>query len=156
VIGGRWSKASEFLRDLGIGFAFLLLSNVILLALTAALRPGSNEDIRRMLPQNTVEIVLWIFVSITAGICEEFTFRGYLQMQLSGLLKNATAGLVLQGIFFGAAHAYQGPKQILIIALLGCMLGGLAQWRKSTRPGMISHFSAGYGRRDYPRRALED
>ncbi|HEY1939530.1 MAG TPA: CPBP family intramembrane glutamic endopeptidase [Candidatus Angelobacter sp.] len=56
------------------------------------------------------------------------------------MLKNATAGLVLQGILFGAAHAYQGPKQMFIIALLGCMLGNLAQWRKSTRPGMISHF----------------
>ncbi|HEY1939529.1 MAG TPA: hypothetical protein VGJ33_16485 [Candidatus Angelobacter sp.] len=80
VIGGRWSKASEFLRDLGIGFAFLLISNIVLLALTAVLRPGPNKNIRRMLPQNTVEIGLWIFVSITAGICEEFTFRGYLQM----------------------------------------------------------------------------
>src|SRR5947209_1406688 len=140
VIGGRWSKASEFLLDLGIGFAFLLGSNVLLIALSAILRPGSNENIRKMLPQSTVEIVLWIFVSLTAGICEEFVFRGYLQMQISGLLKNATAGLVLQGMIFGAGHAYQGPKQMLIIAVLGCALGVLAKWQKSLRPGMLSHF----------------
>jgi hypothetical protein len=93
-----------------------------------------------MLPQSTVEIVLWIFVSLTAGICEEFVFRGYLQIQISGLLKNATAGLVLQGMIFGAAHAYQGPKQMLIIAVLGCALGVLAKRQKSLRPGMLSHF----------------
>jgi hypothetical protein len=140
VIGGQWSKASEFLRDLGVGFTFLLGSNVLLIALSAILRPGSDENIRKMLPQSTVEMLLWVLVSLTAGICEEFVFRGYLQMQISGLLKNATAGLVLQGIIFGAAHAYQGPKRMLIIAVLGCALGALAKWQKSLRPGMLSHF----------------
>jgi membrane protease YdiL (CAAX protease family) len=81
-----------------------------------------------------------IFVSLSAGICEEFTTRGYLQKQLSSMLKNATAGLVAQGVIFGAAHAYQGPKQMFTIAVLGCMLGWMAQWQKSLRPGMISHF----------------
>ena len=93
-----------------------------------------------MLPQSPTEIVLWIFVSLSAGICEEFTIRGYLQKQLGGVLKNATAGLVAQGIIFGMAHAYQGPNQMFIIAVLGCMMGWLAQWRQSLRPGMLSHF----------------
>lgn len=66
--------------------------------------------------------------------------RGYLQKQLSGLLKNATAGLVAQGVIFGAAHAYQGPKLMLTIVVLGSLMGWLAQWRKSLRPGMLSHF----------------
>jgi membrane protease YdiL (CAAX protease family) len=26
------------------------------------------------------------------------------------------------------------------IVVLGCMLGWLAQWRQSLRPGMLSHF----------------
>jgi membrane protease YdiL (CAAX protease family) len=29
---------------------------------------------------------------------------------------------------------------MLIIAVLGCMMGWLAQWRQSLRPGMLSHF----------------
>jgi membrane protease YdiL (CAAX protease family) len=140
VVGGRWSTPKLFLRDLGIGALFLLGSNVALAGLSAALHPGRNANIARMLPHSRIEITLWIFVSLSAGICEEFVTRGYLQQQLSGILKNATAGLVAQGIIFGAAHAYQGPKLMFTIAVLGCMMGWLAQWRQSLRPGMLSHF----------------
>lgn len=140
VIGGRWSNPIDFLRDLGIAVAFLLGSIVISKVLSSALRTGPSEDVSRLLPQSGAEISLWIFLSLSAGICEEFMTRGYLQKQLSGLTRNATAGLVLQGIIFGAAHAYQGPKRMFTIAVLGCMLGLLAQWRKSLRPGMLSHF----------------
>jgi CAAX protease family protein len=140
VIGERWSTPKLFLRDLGIGVLFLLVSNAILAGLSAVLRPGPNANIGRMLPHGRVEIALWVVLSLSAGICEEFVTRGYLQKQLSGLLKNTTAGLVAQGIIFGAAHAYQGPKLMFTIAVLGCMMGWLAQWRQSVRPGMISHF----------------
>jgi membrane protease YdiL (CAAX protease family) len=140
VVGGRWSTPKLFLRDLGIGSLFLLGSNAALAGLAAVLHPGRNANIARMLPHGGIEITLWIFLSLSAGICEEFVTRGYLQKQLSGILKNATAGLVTQGVIFGAAHAYQGPKLMLIIAILGCMLGWLAQWRQSLRPGMLSHF----------------
>jgi membrane protease YdiL (CAAX protease family) len=140
VIGGRWSRPIDFLRDLGIGIVFLVASNIVLIGLAALLRPAPNANVSRMLPQSRTELVLWIFLSFSAGICEEFTTRGYLQKQFSGFLKNATAGLIVQGVVFGAAHAYQGPKQMFTIAVLGCMLGWLAQWQKSLRPGMWSHF----------------
>jgi membrane protease YdiL (CAAX protease family) len=140
LIGGRWSKPTLFLRDLGLAVLFLIGSNIVLILLTAVLRPGPNANISRMLPRSATEILLWILLSLSAGICEELTTRGYLQKQLSGLLKNGTAGLFAQGIIFGVAHAYQGPKHILTIAVLGCMLGWLAQWQQSLRPGMISHF----------------
>lgn len=140
VIGGSWSTAKQFRRDLGIGVLFLVGSNIILAGLQAILRPGPNANIGRLLPRSAIEITLWIFLSLSAGICEEFTFRGYLQKQLNGWLKNATAAVVFQGIIFGAAHAYQGPKLMLTIVVLGSLMGWLAQWQKSTRPGMISHF----------------
>ena len=88
VIGGRWSRPIDFLRDLGIGVRFLIASNILLAGLQAILRPGPNANIGRMLPRTATEITLWIFLSLSAGICEEFTIRGYLQKQLSGWLKN--------------------------------------------------------------------
>lgn len=140
VIGGSWSTAKQFWSDLGIGVLFLVGSNILLAGLQAILRPSPNANIGRLLPRSTTEITLWVFLSLSAGICEEFTFRGYLQQQLNGRLKNVTAAVVTQGIIFGAAHAYQGLKLVLTIVVLGCLIGWLAQWRKSTRPGMISHF----------------
>ena len=76
VIGDRWSSPKLFLRDLGIAAAFLIGSNIILGALSAALHTTNSESVKRMLPQSRTEIVLWIFLSLSAGICEEFTTRG--------------------------------------------------------------------------------
>jgi hypothetical protein len=140
VIGERWLTAKQFGRDLGIGVLFLVGSNILLAGLQAILRPGPNANVSRLLPRSATEITLWIFLSLSAGICEEFTFRGYLQKQLHGSMKNATGAVVIQGIIFGAAHAYQGLRLVLTIVVLGSLIGWLAQWRKSTRPGMISHF----------------
>jgi hypothetical protein len=123
-----------------IGAAFLLGSNVVLIAISGILRPGPNANITRMLPHNLTEILLWVFVSLSAGICEELTFRGYLQKQFSGLMKNVPIAIVIQGVIFGLVHAYQGPKHMFTIAVLGCMLGWMAQWQQSLRPGMLAHF----------------
>jgi membrane protease YdiL (CAAX protease family) len=140
VIGGSWSTARQFWRDMGIALLFLVGSNIVVGVLQAILRPGPNANISKLLPRSATEIALWMFLSLSAGISEEFTFRGYLQKQLHGSLKNATAAVVVQGMIFGAAHAYQGLKLVLTIIVLGSLIGWLAQWRKSTRPGMISHF----------------
>ncbi len=43
-------------------------------------------------------------------------------------------------MIFGAVHAYQGWKFMIVIAVLGRVLGWLAQWRGNLFPGMIFHF----------------
>ncbi len=110
VIGRRWPTAKQFWRDLGIAILFLVGSNIVLTVLQIILRPGPNANIAHMLPRSLTEVTLWVFLSLSAGICEEFTIRGYLQQQLNGWLKNAAAAVIIQGIIFGAAHAYQGPN----------------------------------------------
>ena len=91
-------------------------------------------------PQNTLEVALWIAVSITAGICEEIVFRGYLQRQLGALAHSITAGIALQAIVFGFSHGYQGLKSMMMITIYGALFGILAWWRKSLVPGMLAHF----------------
>jgi CAAX protease family protein len=77
---------------------------------------------------------------MTAGICEETLFRGYLQRQFIALTKNAPAGIVGSAVLFGAAHGYQGIWKATLIAFGGSILGTAAYLRKSTRPGMVAHF----------------
>ena len=66
-------------------------------------------------------------------------FRGYLQRQFIALTKSVPAGILLSGAAFGAAHAYQGFRMVILIGLYGTMFGVLAHWRGSVRPGMIAH-----------------
>jgi membrane protease YdiL (CAAX protease family) len=101
----------------------------------------SNQTARVdfLLPHTGAERVIWILLSITAGICEEGVFRGYLQRQFLALTQSAPVAIVLSALAFGGAHAYQGWKMAAMIGLLGAMLGGLAQWRGTVRTGMIAH-----------------
>ncbi|MBZ5510084.1 MAG: CPBP family intramembrane metalloprotease [Acidobacteriia bacterium] len=78
-------------------------------------------------------------LSATAGFCEEIMFRGYLQKQFLAATRSTAAAIVLQAVIFGIAHAYQGGRRIILIAVYGALFGMLAAWRKSLRPGMIQH-----------------
>jgi membrane protease YdiL (CAAX protease family) len=140
LIGEKWARLSHFLRDLGLSLAFLLIMTGVLSILAHVLQPAPNQNIRNLLPHTLAEKCVWVLVALTAGICEELMTRGYLQKQLYALLKRGPAAILAQGIIFGAAHAYQGWKYMVIIAVLGTMLGWLAHWRRSLLPGMIFHF----------------
>lgn len=132
------------LLDLGIAVAYLLLAQVILGISTAlvsrVLHSNVNDVLKNMLPQTPLETALYLVLALTAGICEETIFRGYLQHQFKAWTGSAFAAVVVQGLIFGSAHAYQGPAMVIVISIYGCMFGSLAQWRKSLRPGMTAHF----------------
>lgn len=141
LVGGSWARPGAILRDLGIAVAFLLLCGVGLLnGLDYLLKVVPNQAIRNMFPQGATEIVLYLLLSLTAAFCEEVIFRGYLQRQFGALTQSASGAILLQGIAFGAGHGYQGSKFMLVIAVYGCMFGLLARWRRSLRPGMVTHF----------------
>jgi uncharacterized protein len=138
VLGDRWRSAGQFLRDVGIGLLFLMVS-VTVTSIVAPHGAATDSVTRFLLPQGGVETALWVVLSITAGICEEAVYRGYLQKQLMALTKSAPAGIVFSALVFGGAHSYQGLARASLIAVLGVMSGGLAYWCGSVRPGMIAH-----------------
>jgi uncharacterized protein len=141
VIGGRWARPQDFATDIGVAFVFWLIVVGALVALRSGL--GTNPDELRAMkilaPQNTTEAIVWIALSVTAGFCEEFMFRGYLQKQLFAWTGSAPAAAVLQGVVFGFGHFYQGWKGVITISVYGMLFGALAVVRKSLRPGMMQH-----------------
>jgi len=141
LIAGSWARLVDFLRDLGIAIAFLLTCGIgIVNALGYLLKAQPNQAIRNLYPHGYVEVILWLLLGLTAGFCEEVIFRGYLQRQFTALTRAAIGGIVLQGIVFGISHGYQGWKFMLVISVYGLLFGLLAHWRRSLRPGMITHF----------------
>lgn len=140
VLGQRWRSARDVLRDIGIGVIFIILQQVVLSVLTSHLHSADAERaVLFLLPNGPVEMALWVALSISAGICEEAIFRGYLQRQFAAFTQNAPAGIVLSAVMFGFAHSYQGAWRAAVIGLDGAMLGGLAYWCRSVRPGMVGH-----------------
>jgi len=140
VLGDRWSSARQVLRDIGIALGFWIVATVVLWGVGWLLRIHQDGPaITAMLPHGVLEVAVWIALSVTAGICEEAIFRGYLQAQFMALTKNAPAAILLSAVIFGAAHAYQGFKMTVLIAVYGLMFGSLAYWRRTVRTGMIAH-----------------
>ena len=138
ILGDSWRSGRQFLRDAGIGLLFLIASIMV----TSILGPhGGTGDkaVQFLLPQGRIEMVLWVVLSITAGICEEAVYRGYLQKQFMALTKNVPAGIVFPALAFGVAHSYQGLARAFLIGVMGAMGGILAYWCNSVRPGMIAH-----------------
>ncbi|MBV8514460.1 MAG: CPBP family intramembrane metalloprotease [Acidobacteria bacterium] len=100
---------------------------------------GSKESVGFFAPRGGLQLVLWVMVCVTAGFCEETIFRGYLQKQFMAWSGSAAGGVVASAVVFGACHLYQGVKPAIVITVYGLMFGILAQWRKSLRPGMMTH-----------------
>jgi membrane protease YdiL (CAAX protease family) len=146
IVGGRWKSPETFLLDVGIAFGYWICAGLVLAALSYALgltsaaqMAAAKKQLGALMPQTGLELGIWIVLSATAGFCEEIMFRGYLQKQFLAATRSTAAAIVLQAVVFGIAHAYQGGRRIILIAVYGALFGMLAAWRKSLRPGMIGH-----------------
>ena len=139
VLGDHWHSVREVLRDIGIAAGFWIVAAILLWIFGWLLRIAGLGRNVSMLPHGGIELTLWIALSVTAGICEETIFRGYLQRQFMALTKSTPAGILLSAAAFGAAHAYQGFRMVILIGLYGTMFGILAYWRGSVLPGVIAH-----------------
>ncbi|MCU1285665.1 MAG: Abortive infection protein [Acidobacteriales bacterium] len=152
LIGTPWKSFDDVLIDLAIAGGFWFASVLLLAGLKFIINPGllhaasspngvqeSLKSIAPLIPHTSREIFFWILMSLSAGFCEEFVFRGYLQKQFSALAKNAALGIIFSAVIFGIGHLYQGKLQMALIGAYGAMFGILAHFRKSLRPGMIAH-----------------
>ncbi|HWC98144.1 MAG TPA: type II CAAX endopeptidase family protein [Candidatus Sulfopaludibacter sp.] len=141
VMGPRWTNTKRIVFDVLIAAGFWIVSGILLVVLSRLLGATSlSRNVKFMLPRTPLEMAAWVALCVTAGICEEAVFRGYLQPQFGGLTGSSAAGILLSAVIFGAGHAYQGWRSAVLIACYGAMFGLLAKWRRTTRPGMIAHF----------------
>jgi uncharacterized protein len=139
LIGGRWASAKDFWIDVGVAFIFWLVVLAVVNGLSYVLHFNGDKAASFLMPQNAPEMILWVALAVSAGFCEELVFRGYLQRQCLALTQNVAAAVILQGLIFGTAHAYQGAKGVIVISVYGMLFGVLAAMRRSLRPGMLQH-----------------
>ena len=80
-----------------------------------------------LLPRTTAERRLFTLVGVTAGVCEEWLYRGFLlAVVAAGGGGLPTPALVAIGaLAFGLAHAYQGVAGIVTTGVLGGVMAGL-------------------------------
>src|SRR5690242_19157406 len=109
--GGRWKSWKDAFLDVAICVPFVAMWEGSAWLMHRVVGPDSARSVETMLPKASVEIALWVAVSISAGICEEIVYRGYFQKQFAAYTNSVVAAVVLQGCAFGVGHFYQGANQ---------------------------------------------
>jgi membrane protease YdiL (CAAX protease family) len=117
----------------GFGLAVLVVVSVagMLVPFAIARRPAGLTVLLRgvdklhfILPQSAPERFWWVPLSVTAGICEEILFRGFLlyYLHIEPWKLSLGATIALACLIFGLGHLYQGPAGALGTSVLGFLL----------------------------------
>ena len=80
-----------------------------------------------LLPRTATERRLFTVVGVTAGICEEWLYRGFFLAVVAAVAGGLPTGMlvVVAAVAFGLAHAYQGPAGIVTTGLLGGVMAAV-------------------------------
>jgi len=124
VVGVRFAVDAAFI----VGLILVILAIAMLIVQIARVRKAPQSRIDRyrqqfellepIIPTTRPELEIFNLVAVTAGITEEFLWRGFLMWYLTQFMPvwlAAVAGIVA----FGLAHAYQGWKKVPQIVLVG-------------------------------------
>jgi len=145
VFGRTWQSFDDALMDAAVAAGFWLGAMIVLVGLAYGLMRLTRTPVQlpsemsALTPQGLSGAVLWIVLSVSAGICEELVFRGYLQRQFAALTNNWAGGIVFSALIFSVGHLYEGALRASVIGIFGIMLGTLAYVRRSLAPGVIAH-----------------
>lgn len=95
-------------------------------------------SLKSLLPHSPRELEAFMRVSVTAGICEELLYRGFLPWFLAAWMPFWLA-MIVSGVIFGFGHLYQGMAGVAKTGALGILLGGLTLLSGSIIPAMVVH-----------------
>jgi membrane protease YdiL (CAAX protease family) len=139
-----WTLA-RWVRYAAIGFAGFVFWLAFQGALGLVLRPTKEQldGVAAMLPHKSGERLLWIGFALSAGMCEEVIYRGYLMRQFTAFSGHWQVGLLVQAAIYTCSHLVLPLPMVVAAALLGVLLGVIALWQKSLVPGMIIHTGTG-------------
>ena len=142
MIGLRNLPPSLFFRvTVVLAITILLTLAILFIFQFSGILKNEPEVVRQLLPETRKEKLAAIFLlSPSAGICEEFIYRGYLLKVFLEVFHSDVFAWLLSSIVFGLAHSYQGYLGILRASLLGFFLAFPVLHYESLYPSMLVHF----------------
>lgn len=157
VLLALWREKASF-SSIGLGFPtltqistgvlFFLVSSFILMVfqlILTALGFDFNENTNEILAVAGEHMGWWLVVAVTAAICEEVIYRGYLMTRMKGVFNSGWVIPVIASMFaFSSGHLYQGYGGAILIGIYGMMFCLLYIYTGSIWPGIIAHFLQDY------------
>ena len=93
----------------------------------------------RILPQTAIERLPYFALAMTAGVCEEFLYRGFAMAALQRAGLAVWEMVLLSAVLFGLAHLYQGRAGLVSTLLVGAVFGSARIAYHSLIPVMAWH-----------------
>jgi membrane protease YdiL (CAAX protease family) len=132
-----WGLVAAFFFAATIHASIVLLFRFVPFPV-AAFRNGYDVS---FIPSPFLRWLAVVVSAISAGICEEIGFRGYMQRPIEQR-HCAPIAILISSLFFMALHltkAWATPGMVPIVFGAGVLLGFLAWSSQSLIPGMIGH-----------------
>jgi uncharacterized protein len=107
--------------------------------MTGAVPDFLRKLAERIMPNATVEFAPYCALAITAGVCEEFLYRGFAMAALSRAGIASWGVVLITAVLFGFAHTYQGKSGIVGTMLMGLVFGAFRVAFESLLPIMVWH-----------------
>jgi membrane protease YdiL (CAAX protease family) len=107
--------------------------------LPASARGPLQAIAARIFPRSTVELLAFLALALTAGLCEEFLYRGFAMAVLTRLGSRGWVVILISSILFGLAHLYQGRGGFLSALVIGTVFGVARIAYDSLVPVMFWH-----------------
>jgi membrane protease YdiL (CAAX protease family) len=119
----------------------LLAMMLVFLLFLVRRRAGISEAplLRQLLPRTRREKIVFVGLSMAAGLGEELAYRGFLIPALTVLFGAEWGAVCLSSAVFGVLHAYQGWLGVLRTAMLGFLLAGGYLISGSLWPAIFAH-----------------
>lgn len=152
--GYTWSELGLALPRPGLAAAcFGALLALFLYAQYSGLRrmaalPPERQGVlgalaRKFLPQSRDEFPAYAALCITAGVCEEIIYRGFVFALLARVSQDdGLVPLAGSALLFGLGHAYQGRAGVFTTTMAGILFGAARLLSGSVVPGVIVHAAA--------------
>jgi membrane protease YdiL (CAAX protease family) len=136
--------ARTFVAGVLIGLLLMIALSALQARRSSAIREKMEKAFLRLsfiLPLTGEERIWWIFVSLTAGICEEILYRGFLihYFLAAPFHVGVLVAVIASSVIFGAAHLYQGVAGVISTAILGLLFSAIFLTTGTLAVPMILH-----------------
>jgi membrane protease YdiL (CAAX protease family) len=140
-------------NQIGWIILFALLLGIFLSVYLLRRNPNAMAAMQRsmeassvLLPSTPAERTWFAIAAVTAGICEELLYRGFLMSYLPTNFSMLAGQLILisiiSGVIYGLSRAYQGMKGIAATALTGFSFAIVYALSGSLLPAIVFHILA--------------
>jgi len=122
------SRGAAIMKGITAGMLIAILLPAVLALRSEKIRAKAGKAAKRLaflLPSTREERAWWWAVCITAGICEEIVYRGFLLHYFHALPfhLSLTWALVVSSLIFGIGHLYQSVGGGVQTAVIGFVFG---------------------------------